>query len=180
MHSPSKRLLALGLAILLGAFTLAQDIAAQGPPLRLGPDASYVSNGALPAQASAADKDEGTATILSIVIIGAGQIYAGDTSRGLMMLGGAYGAIIVGAVLSTSAGCDYNFAFDDLSCHDANLAPLYLGALAAAGIWVWSIVDAAPTTRRMNEMRRLALLETGKVLVSHENGRTRVGLRQSF
>lgn len=165
------------LIVLLATCTLltlpADRVAAQGPQLRVAQVRADIS--APDQQPRPSPKDPGTATILSVVIIGAGQMYAGDISRGLLMLGGAYGSIIAGAILSSGAGCDLN----DLTCDDGNHTPLYLGALAAVGIWVWGIVDAAPTTRRMNTARGLASRGTLLVGTDRDNG-VQVGLRYGF
>lgn len=119
-------------------------------------------------------KDPGTATIISIIVIGGGQIYAGDIKRGLMMLGGAYGAIIVGVVASTSAGCDFD------SCHDGSYVPLYVGALAATAIWVYGIIDAAPTARRINAKNGYKESDVSPLFDAGPDGRSRVGVRVAF
>ena len=41
-------------------------------------------------------KDTGTATLISVLITGGGQIYTGETNRGLLLLGGGLGSVVVG------------------------------------------------------------------------------------
>jgi len=84
-------------------------------------------------------KDPGTATLVSIFVIGGGQIYAGEVGKGLLMLGGATGAFIAGAVASS---CDVD---------DCDSTPLVLGTVALLGTYVYSIIDAGPSARRMNK-----------------------------
>jgi uncharacterized protein YraI len=87
---------------------------------------------------SAGFKEPGTATLISVLITGGGQFYAGDTSRGLIMFAVGDGALIVGCGLAASNG---------------SYALCGVGALVYVGTWIYSIADAAPTTRRMNEQR---------------------------
>lgn len=118
-------------------------------------------------------KEPGTATLVSILVTGGGQMYAGDTKRGLMMLGGSFGAIIVGAALSSGVSCG------DYSC-SSSYTPLYLGALAAVGIWVYSIVDAAPTARRMNQRNGFRVGGLTPTVRSGATGTTHIGVQLSF
>ena len=58
----------------------------------------------LPASARASEKDPGIAIIIGILIPGGGQIYAGDTSKGLTILGIGYGSLLAGNILAVSTG----------------------------------------------------------------------------
>ncbi len=80
-------------------------------------------------------KDPGTATLISVFITGGGQFYAGATSRGLMMFAAGDGALIVGCGILLSS---------------TSWTPCGIGLLAYTAVWIYSIVDAAPTARRMN------------------------------
>jgi len=77
-------------------------------------------------------KDPGMATLFSVLITGGGQIYAGDTGRGFLLMGGGVGAVIIGCGVSGS------------------LSACELGLVVDLGVYVYAIVDAAPTARRMN------------------------------
>ncbi len=165
-------LVAIGVS---GSTVGGEPLAAQGPSQRFDFSADRVL---VPFQApKPGAKDEGTATILSIVIVGAGQMYAGDTKRGLLMLGGAYGAIIAGAIISTSASCSFT---DSLDCTDGSTVPLAIGALAALGIWIYGIVDAAPTTRRMNKARGLAYGPISPTVLVGRGGQVGLGVKVGF
>jgi hypothetical protein len=159
--------------LLVGAAARPVSAYAQGPSADRRQLDTSTSNVIQQAQPSL--KDPGTATILSVVITGAGQMYAGDVNRGLLMLGSAYGAIIAGAILSHGASCDFN----PLECSKGSYAPLYVGALAAVGVWVYGIVDAAPTTRRMNAKRGLAGVAVPPIVVAAQQ-RLGLGLRVPF
>lgn len=50
----------------------------------------------LPASVLPSEKDPGLAIIIGILLPGGGQIYAGDTAKGLTLLGVAYGSLIGG------------------------------------------------------------------------------------
>lgn len=119
-------------------------------------------------------KEPGTATLVSILVTGGGQMYAGDTKRGLMMLGGSVGAIVVGTALSGGVSCG------DYSCSAGSYTPLYLGALAAVGIWVYSIVDAAPTARRMNQRNGFRVSGLTPTVRSWGTGTTQIGIQLTF
>lgn len=125
-------------------------------------------------------KDPGTATLISVLITGGGQMYSGEVGRGLAMLGIGTGAIIVGAVASSGPSCNYD-GFD-ASCTDGNSAPLVVGALVAVGTWVYSIVDAGNSARRYNAARgiRTALQTMEPRVRVGSNGRTNLGLSLTF
>jgi len=97
-------------------------------------------------------RDPGTATIYSVVLPGGGQLYSGETTRGLMLLGGSSAAILAGSALSSPAKCDYDAAFS-FSCKEANNTPLRIGMLASLGIWGYGIYDAKKSAERMNLKR---------------------------
>jgi len=122
-------------------------------------------------------KDPGTATLMSLLVIGGGQIYAGDTKRGLIMLGGSYGALIAGVALSSSGSCDFYTTF---TCSESSYAPLYVGVLAYLGIGVYSILDASPTAKRMNIRNGYKVNTITPLLQSGANGTQQLGLRIAF
>ena len=53
----------------------------------------------LPADLRPSEKDEGIAYIIGILLPGGGQIYAGDTSKGLRILALGYGSLLVGSII---------------------------------------------------------------------------------
>ncbi len=102
---------------------------------------------------------------LSFVIPGTGQFYNGQWVKGGLMLGGA--VVSAGLVL------------DGVVCNDhSNDCPqLTIGAAAYLGIWVWSIIDGARTSKAIN--RRIdagqVALEIGPQLIV-PSGNSLVGL----
>ena len=114
-------------------------------------------------------KDGGTATLLSLLITGGGQFYAGETGKGAFFLVGAIAAVGIGAGLSSSE-CGF-------SCDD-NLQPLYIGAGVAVFLSLASVFDAAPAARRHNRKlaaRRASLGSISPMLLPTSSG-TKVGL----
>lgn len=119
-------------------------------------------------------KDPGVATIVSLLITGGGQMYAGETGRGLAMLGIGVGSLVLGTALSTTS-CD-PFEYE---CTQ-NLAPLTLGVLAAVGTWVYSIVDAPKSVQRQNLKRQNASARLRPNVGAGPQGQTHIGLSFRF
>lgn len=101
-------------------------------------------------------KDPGTSVLLSVVVPGGGQLYSGESTRGLTLLGVGLGGLVVGTaatVFSVGASCDA----DSFSCSDdTNYLPMALGYLAYLGSWIYGIADAGDSAHRMNAKRGLA------------------------
>lgn len=112
-------------------------------------------------------KDGTTATLLSLLITGGGQMYSGETGRGLGMLLGGVGAIVVGYAAS---GCD------SYGCN--NTDGLVAGYLVATGLWITSLIDAHSSAARHNALApRSALIQNiSSVVESGSQGTTRFGL----
>jgi TM2 domain-containing membrane protein YozV len=106
-----------------------------GPVIYASPVERPVTVGGPPFQY----KDGTTATLLSLLIIGGGQIYAGETGKGLIMLLGSAVAIGVGYAASNcgSYGCE-------------TTGPLVGGYVFALGMWVYSLADAHNAAARHN------------------------------
>lgn len=97
----------------------------------------------LPAEtvALASEKDPTIGLLLSILVTGGGHFYAGETTKGLILLGIGVGAYVAGAALSDSD----------------NLTPLYLGAVVSLGAWVYGIIDGMKAVERYNAANGFAL-----------------------
>jgi hypothetical protein len=127
-------------------------------------------------------KDPGTSTLLSVVVPGGGQLYSGETQKGLALLGGGLGGLILGTAMTTNsigASCDY----DEFTCSDdTNYLPMAVGYLAFFGTWVYGIIDADDSANRMNAKHGLAQVLSGDVapLVASTGGETRVGVTIRF
>lgn len=127
-------------------------------------------------------KDPGTSTLLSVVVPGGGQIYSGETNKGLALLGGGMAGLILGfAMTSSSAGisCD-----DDFNCQDdTNYAPAALGYLTYFGTWIYGIIDADDSANRMNARRGLAQVlssDVAPLVAAAGGGGTSVGVTIRF
>jgi hypothetical protein len=121
-------------------------------------------------------KDPGTATLIGVVVPGGGQLYAGETKKGLILLGTGVGGLVLGTAMTTnsvSASCD-----EDLSCEDdTNYLPMAVGYLAFLGSWVYGIIDADDSATRMNAQRGLGVLPEGVTpLVAPVGDGTGVGI----
>lgn len=140
---------------------------------------------ALPARAQQAAppvgyKDPGTATLLSVVVPGGGQLYAGDTKRGLTLLGVGMGGLALGTAMtvgSADVDCD-----DDFDCEDdTNYLPMAAGYLVFLGSWVYGIIDADDSAQRMNTRRGFSVLPEGVTpLVKPVGEGTGVGVSITF
>lgn len=86
-------------------------------------------------------KDGTTATLWSLLITGGGQLYSGETGKGLTMLLSVPVAIVVGYAASNC---------DAYSCQ--NDGPLVAGYLFAVGMYVYSLVDAHSAAARHNAL----------------------------
>jgi len=125
------------------------------------------------------DKDPGTAMLIGALVTGGGQIYAGETAKGLGLLGGAIASVGVGTALTLSSvevNCD-----DDIYCEDeTNYAPLVVGYLAALGLWGYGIVDAPKSVERMRARSQSASLPVVPTMSVSRDGSTHVGMSFSF
>lgn len=85
----------------------------QGPQYNVNNSAPYYEN--------KQTKSRGLATVLSILIVGVGQMYLGQVVKGIVML---IGAMVIGAIT---------------------------GGLAALPIWILSAIDAYRIATKINE-----------------------------
>ena len=97
------------------------------------------------ADPSAQWKDPTTATLLSLVIAGGGQYYSGETERGAhLLLAAVLGSVAGGAALASGNETA------------AELAIGYTGLTAGVAAWLYSIMDASRSAKRMNARNGLA------------------------
>ena len=119
---------------------------------------------------SAGYKDPGIATLVSVLIPGGGQLYSGETRKGLTLLGVGVGAPTLGLMVA-------------MSSPNTSVAPLALASVAALGAWVYGIADASSSAQRMNTQRGLAGMipdNVAPVVAPNGNGGTQVGLTMRF
>ena len=95
----------------------------------------------LPSSLLASEKDPTIALVLSIVLTGGGHLYAGETGKGLLLLGIGIGAPIAGALLSEDSD-----------------APYIAGLLVGLGAYIYGIVDGRKAVERYNEANGFALV----------------------
>lgn len=111
-------------------------------------------------------KDPGIATIASVVIPGGGQMYSGETKKGVALLGIGMGSLVLGYAASVDGG---------------SAAPAAVGYLVYLGTWVYGIMDAGDSAHRMNAKNGMAI---GGVQVAPtvgvQDGGTRVGFEVRF
>ncbi len=75
-------------------------------------------------------KDPAVAALISFLVIGGGQIYVGDITRGLIFMAVGYGSLLIFAL--------------------AGLLGLLLGYLFLLGVWVYNIFDAYQLAKKYN------------------------------
>ena len=98
-------------------------------------------------------KDEGTGTILAVLIAGGGHFYAEETGTGLTLLlvgGGSYlGGILLGSAIPKKT--DIGSGIYRVTVEEYNWTFFWLGAAVYAGTWIYGIVDAPKAVRRYNQ-----------------------------
>lgn len=125
-------------------------------------------------------KEPGTAMLIGVAIPGGGHFYTGETKRGLTLLGIGLGGMFVGTAMtagSISASCS-GFSCQD----DTNYLPMAVGYLAFFGSWIYGILDADDSARRMNARRGLssATIHAEPVIQPGESGAVDMGLKLRF
>jgi TM2 domain-containing membrane protein YozV len=109
-------------------------------------------------------KNPSSALIYSIVLPGGGQLYNGETGRGLLHLGAAavgYALFIVFLPSTEFVADDYYWASYGYWRNTGSPALSYGGLALALGSTVWSIIDAPRGARRYNERTGLASVQLG-------------------
>jgi TM2 domain-containing membrane protein YozV len=116
-------------------------------------------------------KDGTTATLLSLVITGGGQMYAGETGKGFSLLLIGVGAAVTGYVASNC---------DSYGCEDTG--PLITGYAIAVGMWVYSLVDAHSAAARHNALAPQTLVtpRIEPLFTAGAERSTRVGVSLRF
>jgi hypothetical protein len=95
-----------------------------------------------------APKDGTLGVVLSLLITGGGQMYAGKPGKGVGLLLLGVGSVVVGAAASECDG--YYDSYDGYYYDDCDVAPLAVGAGIALGTWIYSMASAPSDVREYN------------------------------
>jgi hypothetical protein len=100
-------------------------------------------------------KSATAATVLSVLVPGAGHLYTGETGKGLALLGIGVGGFAFGAYMWQRNVVDDLVECPTFDCAvtstSNNSAWAYAGMLAYLGTWVYGVADAGSSAHRMNE-----------------------------
>jgi hypothetical protein len=95
-----------------------------------------------------APKDGTLGVVLSLLITGGGQMYAGKPGKGVGLLLLGVGSVVAGAAASEcSVSYDSYAGYYDDEC---DTAPLAVGAAIALGTWIYSMASAPSDVREYN------------------------------
>jgi hypothetical protein len=145
------------------ATTVPESVASAVPEAvaRTGPKAVR------PAAATFPSKDPAIGVLISLFVVGGGQMYAGRTGEGLRLLGASLGAVVVGTTISYSDCPDHG---------DCNLMPFAIGAGVSVATWIYSIATAPGDVREWNRLQRVASARAVVPTLGTSQGSTRLGL----
>jgi hypothetical protein len=113
--------------------------------------------------AQAPQKDAGVATLLSVVIPGAGQLYAEETGRGLAFLVGTAAFVTIGYEIGKKPIAPILVGPITIPGDPGHVdaGPVIAGCALGAALWIWSALDAGPAARRTNAKRaRVSVIPT--------------------
>jgi hypothetical protein len=110
------------------------------------------------------------ATALSVIVPGGGQIYAGETVKGGLLLVGTGVAIAAGTAASYAASEHEPYFGCPAPCWEFEPTPLLIGAGVAGALWLYGVLDAQGAARRANRRRELATLEIAPAHFATETG----------
>lgn len=92
--------------------------------------------------------DPERAQLLSTILPGAGQVYAGNYGDGITAMIATPGAVALGVLLSEPWTCDQ-------LCSPSEIAPLFVGVVASATLWRYTIIQSPKDARRANAERHV-------------------------
>lgn len=134
-------------------------------PLPRMPILLHPALAAIPDSLAFEPKSASTAFVLSFLIAGGGQLYAGETKKGVVLM--VTELLGAGLVVHELATCD------ELLTDGCNDTKMRVGAVLALGSWIVSMAEAPSAARRYNERHARA-----QPLVDIEPGReARFGVR---
>jgi TM2 domain-containing membrane protein YozV len=108
--------------------------------------------------AAAQDKSPGTATLLSAAVPGGGQLYAGETVKGAVLLGvAAVGAGVAVSAVDRQTCTGFGCASEFETFYEVDGTRLAAGLGIAGAAWLIGVVDAPGAARRANRRADLAV-----------------------
>lgn len=142
-------------------------------------------------------KDPKTATEWGYLLPGAGHIYAGESTKGWLLMGASVGALIGGITMTLNSGDDSELSAAEASfgeqdfgavgtsssstvkAEETDMVPAYVGIGVFGAGWIYSVVDAPKAAERTNRKNGLSGLLPGRVTpyVTVRGGSTQYGLR---
>jgi hypothetical protein len=143
----------------MGTFALTADnavVTAIGPR-RAGPARAQAmvvtSDDAASEPRLRSNKDGSTATLWSLLFTGAGQIYAGETGKGVALLVVGEGTFIAGLAAASASQNSALYGNSNSGADGAAVALLITGTT----LWVYSLVDAHSAVHRYNDRHGYAV-----------------------
>lgn len=131
---------------------------------------------AQPVNAPPDARSERTATTLALLVPGGGQLYAGETVKGGLLLVGAMGGLAVAANELPKLAEDV----PDRGYYTTHGTRFGVGLGVAGVIWLYGIVDAPAAVRRANRRNGLAVHVTPTLTRLDGRQRAGVSLRVRF
>jgi TM2 domain-containing membrane protein YozV len=131
--------------------------------------------GAGAAMGSGPRKEPAVAALLSLVIPGAGQVYNGQTGKGIIQFVLAAGGMATYIVFEKGYDYSYYGGYDDYYKETGNETVSYLGLGVAVGASLWSLIDAPVTASKMNRERGYSKVDPPKPAVNLSLANIRAG-----
>jgi hypothetical protein len=138
----------------------------------------------VPVSAQQADdaKDPAIAQGFAWLCPGCGHFYTGDTTRGVAIATVSIGAIASGIAVqftrTTTTACSLSTVPRCQPTDGTSLTPILVGSAIGLAAYVYGLVDAGPSTRRMNARGDLGLGDFNVVPVLASDGA--MGVQLSF
>ena len=142
-------------------------VVAESP--RVGVKGEGANAGASMPSVGYAQKDGATGVLFGFLLTGGGQFYAGQNTKGAVLLGLSV-AEIAGA-LSVAERCNY-------SCTDSDLTTVEILALGTVFNWVYGMASAPGDVRKWNEAH--ARVARVRPVIQHLDGNAGLGLAVRF
>ena len=96
----------------------------------------------LPETLRPSEKEVGIGILIGVLVAGGGQLYAGDTNKGIKLLAIGLGAPLAGYIVAIATD---------------NIAPYLVGSLVGLGAWVYGLVETPDDVRAANARNGFAL-----------------------